>query len=205
MATAFNFPADPDIGEQITLSGGNLVEWTGDAWVNPAPGSGSGGGGSDYIDSDTNPGDLPDGTHWWVPSSGQLFLRTEGVWAEVGNVGEAGDDLPPTSNFTTAVRTIPVDVPFVAGTTAIDASLSNVFFLGTTTDNTTLSITNGADGQTINIRTTQDSTGGHTIALGSDVLATPAGTGDANEVVWLIVTYVGSASRWEGAWSLVPA
>ncbi len=107
--------------------------------------------------------------------------------------------------ITGGARTTPVPVAF-STTPAIDASTSNVFYIGALTANVVSStINNPADGQTINIRVVQDAVGGRSFALPANVKATGALQTTANSATWLILTYVQSASQWEGAWSQVPA
>lgn len=103
-----------------------------------------------------------------------------------------------------AAYTTPVSVAFSA-TPTFDASKSNVFYLGSMTANVTaITISNPSDGQTINIRCPQDSTGGRTVTPGSSVrIAGTQGTA-ANGVAWMCLTYVLSATKWEGSWMTLP-
>lgn len=100
--------------------------------------------------------------------------------------------------------TTPQSVAF-SGTPTFDVSLSNVIYFGALTANVTaITINNPVDGQTVNIRFVQDATGGRTVALPASVHATGAMQTGANSVSWLSISYVNSASRWEGAWMAVP-
>lgn len=90
-----------------------------------------------------------------------------------------------------------------SSTVAINASQSNVFYIGTLTGNTTLSISSPVDGQTISVRFVQDATGGRTVTLPSDVKTVGTYNNQANGVCWLYLTYVESATRWEGSYQWV--
>lgn len=92
-------------------------------------------------------------------------------------------------------------------TPTFDASLSNVFeFSGVMTGNvTSTTITNPTAGQTITIRLKQDGTGGRTVAA-------PAGSKIAGSVSTVLgtaslltLTYSAMDTRWEGAWTQLPA
>lgn len=100
--------------------------------------------------------------------------------------------------------TTPQTVAFSA-TPTFDASKSNVHYLGAMTANvTSVTISNPSDGQTLNIRFVQDATGSRTVTLPSSIHATGNPQSAANAVSWLIITYVASVTRWEGAWAAVP-
>lgn len=115
-------------------------------------------------------------------------------------------DMSTGGSFTSRAYTAPSTVTFSA-TPTIDASLSNVFYFSTTmsANMTGITISNPVDGQTINIRFVQDATGGRTVAWTSTVKITGGPNTAANGVSWASLTYVGSASRWEGSWLGVPA
>jgi hypothetical protein len=101
--------------------------------------------------------------------------------------------------------TTPVSVAFSA-TPTFNAGSSNVFYFGTMTANvTTMLIANQSDGQTIMIRVVQDATGARTVALPTGAKVSGFMGVAANSVTWLIMTYVQSAARWEGTWSVIPA
>lgn len=104
------------------------------------------------------------------------------------------------SGVTSFAQGNPVTVAYAA-TVTVDASLSNIFYIGTLTGPTTLAITNPTDGQTINIRFLQDGTGGRTVTLPGTVSVNGALITTAGYVDWLILTYVASSSRWEGCWA----
>ena len=100
----------------------------------------------------------------------------------------------------------PPSILAFSATPTFDAALSNVFYLGALTGNVTaVVISNPVDGQTINIRFVQDATGGRTIVLPASVKASGEPILPASRASWLVLTYVLSAARWEGAWSQVPA
>lgn len=116
-----------------------------------------------------------------TPSSG-VFLRGDGSWANA---------------------TTPVSVAFSA-TPTFNAQQSNVFYFGTLTGNvTSMTISNPTDGQTIQIRFVQDATGGRTVALPSGAVVSGSINSAANSVTWLVMTYVASASRWEGTFTRI--
>jgi len=107
--------------------------------------------------------------------------------------------------FEGAALTKPKAIAFSA-TPTFDASQSNVFYLGAMTANVTdITIVNPSDGQTIGIRFVMDATGGRLVTLPSAIKAAGFLESGANRATWLNITYVASASRWEGAWSPVPA
>jgi hypothetical protein len=96
--------------------------------------------------------------------------------------------------------------PTHSATPTFDCATSNVFEPAALTSNvTSMTMSNPVGGQTVNIRFMQDATGGRTVAVptGAKVLGSVNLT--ANGVSWLIMTYSARASRWEGAWSQVPA
>lgn len=108
------------------------------------------------------------------------------------------------ASFTGFALTTPVSVAFSA-TPTFDAALSNIFYFGGLTANVTdVTVSNPKDGQTLNIRFPQ-TTGGHTITLGSEFKVSGVYGTAAGATTWLNVTYVATAARWEGAWMQVPA
>jgi hypothetical protein len=99
--------------------------------------------------------------------------------------------------------TTPVNVAFSA-TPTFDSSQSNTIYFGTMTANvTSMTITNAVDGAQLQIRFVQDATGGRTVTLPSNVQVSGSLNTAANAVTWLVLTYVSSASRWEGTWTRV--
>jgi hypothetical protein len=106
----------------------------------------------------------------------------------------------PAGAYSGSSRTVPVSIAYTS-TVTVDASLSNVFYIGSLTGNTVLAINNPSDGQTINIRFVQDATGGRTVTLPGTVSVVGALVTTANYVDWLTLTYVSSSGRWEGCWS----
>lgn len=139
--------------------------------------------------------------HYSLSISGTNFTAKQVTDILIQDINDVG---AWTGVFTGATRTIPVSVTY-ATTTTIDATLSNVFYVSTLTGNTTLAITGGADGQTINIRFVQDGTGSRTVTLPANVTANGSISSTATYVTWLILTYVSSASRWEGSYATAPA
>ncbi len=101
------------------------------------------------------------------------------------------------------ISTRPASIAFSTAPT-FSAMDSNVFYFGTLTANvTSMTISNASDGQTIQIRFVQDATGGRTVALPSGAQVSGSINTAANSVTWLVMTYVASASRWEGTWTRV--
>jgi hypothetical protein len=109
------------------------------------------------------------------------------------------------TQFKGRAYTAPVSVT-ISATPTFDAKASNVFYLGDMSISvTSFTITNPADGQTINIRFKQDSVGNKTVDFPANVKASGSIDPTANRASWLVLTYVGLVSRWEGAWSWVGA
>ena len=106
----------------------------------------------------------------------------------------------PAGAYSGSSRTVPVSYAYAA-TVTVDAALSNVFYIGTLTGNTILAINNPSDGQTINIRFVQDTTGGRTVTLPGTASVVGTLVTTASYVDWLTLTYVASSSRWEGCWA----
>ena len=101
--------------------------------------------------------------------------------------------------------TPPASVAFSAAPT-FNAALSNVHYFGAMTGSvTSVTISNPADGQTINIRFAQDGTGTRTVTLPASIKAFGSVVAGASRVSFLVLTYVASAARWEGSWQEVPA
>jgi hypothetical protein len=106
-------------------------------------------------------------------------------------------------DFAGRANTRPISVSFGA-TPTFDSSLSNTILFGTMTANvTSMTISNPVDGAQLQIRFVQDATGGRTVTLPSNVQVSGALNTAANAVTWLVLTYVSSASRWEGTWTRV--
>lgn len=98
-----------------------------------------------------------------------------------------------------------VSVAFSA-TPTFDCSLGNVFELGAMTANiTSMTVSNAAAGQTINIRLVQDGTGGRTAVVPSGAKVSGTLNTAANGATWLVLIYSSAGARLEGAWSKVPA
>jgi hypothetical protein len=106
-------------------------------------------------------------------------------------------------SFTGRANTVPVSVSF-SSTPTFDSSLSNTILFGTMTANvTSMTINNPVDGAQLQIRFVQDATGGRTVTLPSNVQVSGSLNTAANAVTWLVLTYVSSASRWEGTWTRI--
>jgi len=89
-------------------------------------------------------------------------------------------------------------------TPTFDSSTTNTIYFETMTANvTSVTISNAVDGAQLQIRFVQDATGGRTVTLPSSVQVSGSLNTAANAVTWLVLTYVGSASRWEGTWTRV--
>jgi hypothetical protein len=137
------------------------------------------------------------------PTTGQTQALTGGVVMTWDGKSWNRNQYGP--SYGTAVRTIPTNLVFSA-TPAFDPTASNVIYFGALTANVTaVSVPSGLDGQTINIRFTQDATGGRTVVLGTGFKVTGSVQLTANLTTWLVVTWVASATRWEGSWSNIPA
>lgn len=192
MATIFSFPGSPSVGALSTLTNGTVARFDGSTWVSLPQGL--------HTTASTAPSTPSEGDRWWDSATGVYSVRMEGAWVEVGGgLSVSG------GSFNGAVRTVPVNVSFSA-TPTLDATLSNVFLIGALTGNITLlTLANGIDGQTVNIRLVEDATGGRSVALAANIKASGGLTTTASSVTWLVLTYVGSANRWEGAYSAVPA
>lgn len=101
-----------------------------------------------------------------------------------------------------SAQTVPIALTFAASLT-VNALLSNVFRVTLTGAVTTFAISNPHDGQTINIKITQDGTGGRTITWpsGAGSLKWPGGTAGllstvANSVDHLVATYYSDTGFW---------
>lgn len=96
--------------------------------------------------------------------------------------------------------------PAHSATPTFDCSAGNVFEPAAMTGNvTSITLSNAVAGQTVQIRFQQDSTGGRTCAVPSGAKVDGAINTGANRVSWLILTYSGRASRWEGNWIQIPS
>lgn len=108
--------------------------------------------------------------------------------------------------FNRAGLTVPQAVAAGSGTASIDATRSNVFYVdGASATSLNVVISGGSDGQTINLRMAFSH--GNTVAytLPNNTKATGAPVPGNGRINWLCLTYVASASRWEGAWLALPA
>jgi hypothetical protein len=100
----------------------------------------------------------------------------------------------------------PSTQPAHSATPTFDCATSNVFEPAAMTGNvTSITLSNAAAGQTVQIRFLQDGTGSRTVAVPSGAKVDGAIQTGANQASWLILTYSARASRWEGNWLKVPA
>lgn len=134
----------------------------------------------------------------WFPAADTVAVSTGGTerirWTSGG-----------VTKVTGGAYTTTVSVSFSA-TPAFDAALSNYFELGTMTANVTgPTISNGVGGQTIVIRVKQDATGGRTFAAPTGAKITGSVGPVASASSFLTLTYSTADSRWEGAWTAMPA
>ena len=91
-------------------------------------------------------------------------------------------------------------------TPTFDCATGNVFEPAAMTGNvTSITLSNPAAGQTVQIRFQQDATGGRTAAVPSGAKVDGSINTAANRVSWLILTYSSRGARWEGNWLQVPA
>ena len=99
----------------------------------------------------------------------------------------------------------PAAQPTHSATPTFDCAVSNVFEPAAMTGNvTSITLSNPVAGQTVQIRFQQDATGGRTCAVPSGAKVDGAINTGADRVSWLILTYSGRASRWEGNWIQIP-
>ena len=99
----------------------------------------------------------------------------------------------------------PSATPAHSATPTFDCATGNVFEPAAMTGNvTSITLSNAVAGQTVQIRFQQDATGGRTCAVPSGAKVDGAINTGANRVSWLILTYSGRASRWEGNWIQIP-
>jgi hypothetical protein len=101
------------------------------------------------------------------------------------------------ATFTGNAQTTSVAAASSAGTLSINCNDSNVFTVSMTENVSTLTLSNASDGQTINVRFTQDATGGRTITWPASFKWAGGSAGSlssgANEVDFLVATYIGSS------------
>lgn len=111
-----------------------------------------------------------------------------------------------TSRSSHAGAYTPASQPAYGASMTFDCAASNVFEPSTLTGNvSSITLSNAAAGQTVQIRFQQDGTGGRTVAAPSGAKIDGAISTAANRVSWLVMTYSARASRWEGNWLVVPA
>lgn len=102
--------------------------------------------------------------------------------------------------------------PPVAASYALDVSVYNAgasshVFIPTLVGNITITaLANPYDGQPIRLRFVQDATGGRTVTLPSNVVASGSLNTAANKVSWLNLVYVyhPTTPTWEGSWNNLP-
>ena len=95
--------------------------------------------------------------------------------------------------------------PAHSATPTFDCAAGNVFEPAAMTGNvTSITLSNPAAGQTVQIRFQQDATGGRTVAVPSGAKVDGSINTAANRVSWLILTYSARGSRWEGNWLQIP-
>ena len=96
--------------------------------------------------------------------------------------------------------------PAHSATPTFDCAAGNVFEPATMTGNvTSITLSNPAAGQTVQIRFQQDATGGRTVAVPSGAKVDGSINTAANRVSWLILTYSSRGARWEGNWLQIPS
>jgi hypothetical protein len=92
-----------------------------------------------------------------------------------------------------------------SATPTIDASLSNLFVVGTLTGNiTSITMSNAQEGQFLSIRLRQDATGSRTVAVPSGAAVSGSISATANKTSYLNLTYNATDARWEGNWVQIP-
>lgn len=95
--------------------------------------------------------------------------------------------------------------PAHSATPDFDCAAGNVFEPAAMTGNvTSITLSNPAAGQTVQIRFQQDATGGRTVAVPSGAKVDGSINTAANRVSWLILTYSSRGARWEGNWFQIP-
>lgn len=99
----------------------------------------------------------------------------------------------------------PSQTPAHSATPTFDASLSNVFEPAVLTANvTSITISNSAAGQTVNIRFQQDATGGRSVTVPTGAQVSGSLNTAANKVSWLCITFSSRSAVWEGSWVNLP-
>lgn len=97
-------------------------------------------------------------------------------------------------------------LPAHSATPTFNCATSNVFEPAPLTGNvTSITLSNAAAGQTVQIRFQQDATGGRTVAVPSGAKVDGSINTAANRVSWLILTYSARGARWEGNWLQIPS
>ena len=91
-------------------------------------------------------------------------------------------------------------------TPTFDCAVSNVFEPAAMTGNvTSITMSNAAAGQTVQIAFQQDATGGRTVTVPTGAKIDGAIATGANRVSWLVMTFSARRSRWEGSWMQIPS
>ena len=131
-----------------------------------------------------------------TPSSANLAgALTDETWT-----GSAVFNVNPTidgANFTGHAQTAPVAGSSTGGVLTLDMTESNVFTSTLTENVATLTLSNPAQGQTVNMLFTQDATGSRTMAWPAS-FKWPGGTAsvlstNSNAVDLLVITYIGTS------------
>ena len=131
-----------------------------------------------------------------TPSSANLA----GALTDETGTGSAVFNVNPTidgANFTGHAQTAPVAGSSTGGVLTLDMTESNVFTSTLTENVTTLTLSNPAQGQTVNILFTQDATGSRTMAWPGS-FKWPGGTASVlstnpSSVDLLVVSYIGTS------------
>jgi len=179
----------------------------------PGPGSG------DFLYGTPDPdnGGGADGDVY-IQSDGKLWKKASGAWTYTGIqfAAQTAAVLLAGAQTVAGVKTFsdrsahagaytPSAQPAHSATPTFNCATSNVFEPATLTGNvTSITLSNAAAGQTVQIRFQQDATGGRTVAVPSGAKVDGSINTAANRVSWLILTYSSRGSRWEGNWFQIP-
>lgn len=137
-------------------------------------------------------------------SGGYQFLATSAHSLALGANNAVHLTMSSTGEnvFVGGVATTPVAIGNSGTAIAVNCRLSNVFTVTMTgsVSSGNFTLTNPSDGQTINMKITQDGTGGWTLGFGASILF-PGGVDGilstpANSVDYLVMTYHADTSKW---------